>query len=297
MNSIITAKVLNSPTSYAGQKFEYAFRELPQAFEEKAVQKQLGKLSNRFAALTKAWTIERNSEWICRHYLAMKMIFGATLQLNNLRYGLDKNIKLTTSYLAYYSLLSLMRAVLFTSPEIDWNDGEIILATHSKIRKSACSRIQSYNKEKAEELKGYALKLKAWRELISYRSPTKGDPFKLDLDEHLTICTVLVEIAQLQSELLERLVLKNSQPNTKGITEGYFEKIFSFEKDGEYFFDDEDWYRLGYIARKFPIPVNLLHMMTEGHVEDFFGAWIDESEEDNDKFNPDEDWHVIFDIP
>jgi hypothetical protein len=36
--------------------------------------------------------------------------------------------------------------------------------------------------------------------------------------------------------------------------------------------------------------------MTEGHVEDFFGAW--HAGEDSERsFNPDDDLRVIFDIP
>lgn len=297
LNSILTAKLLNSPSKYAGQKFEYDFRLLPRLFDERVVQKQCGKLNSRFSSLTKSWSVEKNSEWMCRHYLASKMILGATLQLNTLRYGIANNVRLTTSYLAYYSLLSLMRSVLLTSPEVDWNDGEIITATHSKIRNATCSRIRNFDKEAAARLENYSRRLKAWRELISYRSPTQGNPFELSLVELLDSCSILAECAQLQSELLERSVLKNSTAETHCMLDDYFDKIISVEIDGECFFDDEDWRRLGYIARKTPIPVNLLHMMTEGHVDDFFGAWAAEGSNQRNHFNPDEDWQIIFDIP
>ncbi|MBN8714999.1 MAG: hypothetical protein J0H50_13740 [Xanthomonadales bacterium] len=75
----------------------------------------------------------------------------------------------------------------------------------------------------------------------------------------------------------------------------YLEAISSVEIDGHYFGDREDAYRLGYLARKYPRPANLLHLMTEGHVDDFFGAWHNGNDEGI--FNPDETLQIIFDIP
>ena len=49
-------------------------------------------------------------------------------------------------------------------------------------------------------------------------------------------------------------------------------------------------------VRKHPMPTNILHMMSEGHVEDFFGSWLDQ-EDSEDGFNPDENWRILFDVP
>ena len=62
------------------------------------------------------------------------------------------------------------------------------------------------------------------------------------------------------------------------------------------FFDREDWHRIGYLARKHPAPLNILHMMSDGHVEDFFGSWCGE-DDDPAAFNPDNDWRILFDVP
>jgi hypothetical protein len=62
----------------------------------------------------------------------------------------------------------------------------------------------------------------------------------------------------------------------------------------------KDGYRLYYIQRKHPVPTNLLHMMSEGHVEDFFGSWCNNENKRDQKdgdFNPDENWGIIFDVP
>ncbi len=48
--------------------------------------------------------------------------------------------------------------------------------------------------------------------------------------------------------------------------------------------------------RKYPLPTNIQHIMSEGHVEDFFGSWCAEEETDDDIFDPDENWYIIFDV-
>ncbi|WP_147273085.1 hypothetical protein [Billgrantia montanilacus] len=66
--------------------------------------------------------------------------------------------------------------------------------------------------------------------------------------------------------------------------------------EGVHFHDKEDWYRLGYLARKHPRPTNILHIMSEGHVEDFFGSWCAEDDNEN-SIDPGEDWQILFDVP
>lgn len=95
---------------------------------------------------------------------------------------------------------------------------------------------------------------------------------------------------------MEASLSKNGNPASFEFIPGYAASIAAFEIDGIYFGDSEDAYRLDYLKRKHPRLANIQHMMTEGHVEDFFGAW--HSGDDADEiFNPDENWGVIFDIP
>ena len=90
--------------------------------------------------------------------------------------------------------------------------------------------------------------------------------------------------------------MKHANPAVFQFLPEYSETISGVEIDGHYFGDPEDGYRLGYLALKHPGPANLMHLMTEGHVEDFFRAWA--SEDDMvDVFNPDEMKSIIFDIP
>ncbi|MPN24169.1 hypothetical protein SDC9_171563 [bioreactor metagenome] len=37
--------------------------------------------------------------------------------------------------------------------------------------------------------------------------------------------------------------------------------------------------------------------MTEGMVEDFFGAWYSDLDEEEQIYNPDIDWRIIFPVP
>lgn len=100
------------------------------------------------------------------------------------------------------------------------------------------------------------------------------------------LCCVLVELAQLNSELLHQELDKALPEDAE--FEGTSLRSFSdITVNGKTFSDLEDLYRLGYLERKCPHPVNMLFMMTEGHVEDYFGAWCHDDPQD-DMFNPDD---------
>ena len=297
MKPITQTKEIKTSRDFAGRTWLYDFRFLDKVFDEKTAQKRCNKLTEKFGTLTKNWNDEKNSEWICRHYLATKMIMSATLQINTLEFARQCNVRLPTSYLAYYSLLSLMRAVLFTSQSQDWRDGGLIASTHSNTRNVVCELIGSFDKKVGENLENYITKLKAWRELISYRSPASGDPFKIDIEELKYYATLLAEYAQMNSEIIENAARKNAPRVYEKIKESYFERIISVELDGNYFFDDTDWSNLGKISIQRPYVVNLLYLLEEGHVDDFFEPWTSPENDPEHAFNPDENWQIIFDIP
>ena len=296
MNSIITAKALASKTTFAGRNWFYDFRELPQSCDERKFEKTSTKLSTRYSKITKAWDKDRNSEWICRIYLSAKMIMTATLQLNALAYGHDKNLRLISPYLAYYSFLSLLRGIVYTLPEVKWDDGQLVRISHSKAIELACAHIASFDKVLANSIKQKTIELKAARELISYRSPSSGDRNIPTFQDIETVATLLAELAQFNSEILEASIIKKADGKTFEFRGNYITDLSDVTIEGINFFDKEDLYRLNYLKRKYPLPPNILHIMTEGHVEDFFGAWIAD-EDTEDTFNPDEGWQLIFDIP
>lgn len=301
MSSIYTAKILSGRNSFIERDWYYDFRVLTQNFNEDKCRKVANSLLVRYSKLTKNWSPERNSEWICRTYLSAKMIMTATLQLNAIKYSQEKNLRMVVPYLAYYSLLSLVRAIVYMLPEVEWDDGKLVSISHHKAIELAFDHISNFDKKTSDDLKKYCLKVKAYRELLSYRSPSSGDRNIGSINEIESIATLLCEVAQFSSELLETSILKHADEKDFIFSKAVFEKLYSCRIEGELFLDNEDWYRLDYIKRKYPVAPNILHIITEGHSEDFFGAWIsnddDDGDGDRDVFDPDRGWRIIFDIP
>lgn len=296
MNSIVTAKALAAKNSFAGREWFYDFRELTHRFEEASAKKVADSLSARYSKLTKSWDKEKNSEWLCRIYLSAKMVMTATLQINSMEHAEEKNIRITSPYLTYYSLLALIRGVVYTLPEVEWEGGRLVEISHHKAINLAFDHLAAFDKSLAEQLKAITLKAKAFRELISYRSPTSGDSIIESISNIEMIAILLAEVAQFNSEILESSIAKKADISSFEFLHQYISDLSSITVEGIDFFDREDAYRLDYLRRKYPLPPNILHIMTEGHVEDFFGAWLSK-EETEDAFDPDKKWGVIFDIP
>lgn len=296
MNSIITHKLISAKSSFAGREWFYPFYELPNRLDEKKCALASQKLAARCALITKVWTQETNSEWLCRIYFSAKMILSATLNLNAVEYAKEKNLRMVVPYLRYYALLSLARGVIYTLPEIDWEDGNIFQSSHSKTKKYAATYLANFDQKLSNEFEDFFSELKAGRELISYRAPSKGDALIGYSDDKDWMFVFLAELIQLNSEVMEASILKNSSEESHAFLPNYMKFLSEIEVEDHSFFDKEDAYRLGYLKRKHPLPPNVLHIMTEGHVEDFFGAWSPEDELEG-LFDPDIDWQKIFGVP
>ncbi len=256
------------------------------------------KLTKNFKIQTDNWDIKKNSEWVLRHYLATKMIMSSTIMLTSLEFGKERNLRVTEPYLIYYSLLNVARSVMFTSPMSDWKNGELINSTHTKIINIVGDAISQFNKQRGGEIKELLERAKEYRELFSYKFPANGiTNFEIDLNDAIDTCSFLAEFAQYQSEILE------NQNFSKEIIEDKLDREilkrgFLYKGKKYDFLDNEDWYRLDYILRKQPFPVSLYFTLSEGMVEDFFGAWYPyENEESEDNYNPDDDWSLIFPMP
>lgn len=298
MSSIYVTKVLSSTTNFAGRKWHYNFRELPIRFEEATCQRNANSISRQYSEITNLWDSDKNSEWICRIYLAAKMVLNATLQLMTLDYSNEKNLRCVNPYLRYYSVLSACRCVVFTLPTESWDEGKITELTHSKTINVTFDYLSKFDKKLCGDFKHEVQMLKAQRELISYRAPSSGDyGINEDLDLE-SLCAILVEIAQFNSEILETSIHKNASKDAFNFKKNYIDQLSTIFIGDLTFKDSEDWYRLDYLRRKWPAPPNILHIMTEGHTEDFFGAW-EPDEEDDEVFSTGapSNWQSIFDIP
>jgi len=295
MTHILVRKLIGSRIPYADRNWWYEFQQIPILCEEKLVSRRAQNLMQQYSLLTKSWNTDLNSEWTVRIYYSAKMVLAASVMAQSLRYAEENNLRAVTSYLSYYTVMHSLRAIAFTSPNSEWNSGEILLMTHSKTINVACSEIANFNSELSERVKKAVHHLKAFRELISYRAPSSGDHFpKPDFDIY-EYSRFFLEVAQLQSELLEASIEKNVTESFE-LKEEIISHVTDVEIEGVHFHDKEDWYRLGYLARKHPTPTNILHIMSEGHVEDFFGSWCSDSEQ-VDSFDPDKDWQILFDVP
>ena len=118
----------------------------------------------------------------------------------------------------------------------------------------------------------------------------------MNFDKIVDICALLSEIAQLQSAILESAITKHCTEKYE-IDDEELSKLYSYGEEGFRFIDPEDGYRLGYIKRKVSRPYSIINTMTEGMVEDFFGAWCSLEENPEDVYNPDENWRIIFPVP
>lgn len=280
----------------------FPYKEIKIYLSDEDIEKGRLKLNNNYSKIIQEWDSNKNSEWIVRNYLATKMIMSSTVMLTSLSYGLSKNIRVTEPYLIYYSLLNICRSVLFTSPLVEWKDGGIMVATHSKTINIVGDAIGQFNKEIGAKIKDILERAREYRELFSYKFPANGiGDFSVSYDECVSTCRFLAEFAQLQSEVLEKQNFRKTDIETK-INHDVLRKVFIYEGEKYHFLDNEDWYRLDYISRKQPFPVNLYFTLTEGMVEDFFGAWCNKSDEidddaDIDAYNPDDNWRLIFPMP
>src|SRR5690349_11290787 len=69
-----------------------------------------GSVRNQFAAQAKAWSNDRNTTWIARHYLAVKYILAAQLKASATAYARVANLLIVIPYLQYYTLFHACRA-------------------------------------------------------------------------------------------------------------------------------------------------------------------------------------------
>lgn len=273
--------------------FEY--KELYSTFGKKTVVARINALRPHFTEIAKSFDIKYNTQWIIRTYLASKMILASSVLLTSAQYAKSKNLRIVEPYLLYYPLLSCARAVIFTNPCVEWNDNLTIM-THSKTINLIDDIVAKYDKEKGEEIKKFIDWAREYREIFSYKFPANGlTNHLINIEEVVAVCRLLCEIAQLQSAVLEAAITKHVTQQY-GIDEMEVTRTYLYGDKNFQFIDSEDGYRLSYIQRKVARPLSIINTMTEGMVEDFFGAWCNDIDED-EVYNPDENWRIIFPVP
>lgn len=303
MSHIHVRKRVDNKYPFAGREWWYAFSPCFNSFDKIKVNTFISNRQKTFATLAELWNDDLNSEWTVRVFFSAKMILAASLMLASLEYCRKKNLKVCVPYLQYYSLLYSLKSLVLVLPEQKWNKGDLIKQSHKKTIDVACHEISKIAPEwikstnKQIPVKTQILRIKAFREMISYRAPSNGKRHgDYDFDA-VSLCQVPVEFAQMISEIFEdslhKYLPKDYKPRLK---RELLLPVCKTEIEGFDFFDDEDAYRIDYLFRKYPMPTNILHILSEGHVEDFFGSWCEDAPEDG-SFNPDSNWRILFDVP
>lgn len=273
--------------------FEY--KELYSNFGEKIIETRINDLRPPFTEIAKVFDIKSNTQWIIRTYLASKMILASSVLLTSAQYAKSKNLRIVEPYLLYYPLLSCARSVIFTNPHIGWSD-DLVTMTHSKTINLIGDIVAKYNKKKGDEIKKLIDWAREYREIFSYKFPANGlTGHLINFEDVVIVCRLLCEIAQLQSAILEAAIAKHVTQHYP-IDEMEVIRTYIYGEKNFQFIDSEDGYRLNYIQRKVARPLSIINTMTEGMVEDFFGAWCIDTNE-NDIYNPDENWRIIFPVP
>jgi hypothetical protein len=282
-------------SKYTGIGWGIPFHEISSEWDEPKCQDYCSTMRRKFAAYTKAWNNDLHSEWLTRNYLAVKMILSASVMLTSFEYCREKNVRIVQHYLLYYAALSCCRAVHFTSPDFKLQNTDLYAMTHQKIINVTGDHLERNFPNTGANAKRFLEQLRADREMFSYRFPAQGisrsdtgDNFERVVD----LCSLLAENAELNSECLDASFQKNVAGKYE-INPEIVKLCFLYESDAGVHVDEDDYYRTDYMTRKMTGPCSLSTMATEGLVKDFFGSWCPE-EDDNDQYNPDHNWQIIF---
>lgn len=254
-------------------------------FQEKEIEKYCNWVRNHYAPIVKNWTIEVNTYWTAKYYLATKFLFITNLLLSSYEYAQAKNLKIVLSYLIYYSLLTASRSLILTSP-LDNKDIDFI-RTHEKIINETSDIIAKINIQKSKEYKDIILTAKDNRELFSYKFPASGLQLINDNSNEVSRQVNLIrELAHLNSQILDVMLEKIEDKvvfEIDGSLNSVLYKLFDYEGK----IDNDDYYNAGYIGRKIKRPMPLSVMICEGREEDFYLNWTPDNE-DEDLFIPPE---------
>ncbi len=282
-------------SKYTGIDWGIDFPQISDEWDEAKCQQYCQGIKRKYARLTTAWTDDLHSEWVTRNYLAVKMILSASVMLTTFEYCRKKNVRIVQPYLLYYAAISCCRAVHFTSPDFQLQHTDLYAMTHQKIINVTGDHLKRHFPGKWAKARLFLEELRADREMFSNKFPALGfarSDGADNFDRVVELCSLLAENAELNSECLEASFRKNVTRNY-GINPEIVKLCFLYESDMGEHLDRDDYYRTDYMRRKLNGPYCLSMIATEGLVEDFFGSWCPE-EDDQDQYNPDHNWQIIF---
>ncbi len=289
-------------STYTGADYEYNYSALNK-LSERTIAQHCSSLRKRFSA--QKLTDEAAEQWIARSYIAVKYLLAASVMLTSAEFASKRNLRIVGPYLLYYSLFNSSRTLFLMIPEQEWKDGGILDdPTHTKVQNVVCDQLRYISPTVSETYRDVSRRALATREMLSYSFPAEGLRGPLEsiaptLAEIINLCKFIAETAQLYSECMESALRSVPEFKVQDVSEP-LRRFYEYELrtlDAS-LVDHEDYYRLGQFVRHSSKPWSLYKTAREGLVEDFFGAWLAEEEfEDNiDQYDPDKNWHIIFDF-
>ena len=83
--------------------------------------------------------------------------------------------------------------MVFTLPETQWDSGALLQVSHSKAINLALSHVSDFDRTVSEKLEPEIRRIKAERELVSYRAPSDVDwNATAESQRAVEICVLLV---------------------------------------------------------------------------------------------------------
>jgi hypothetical protein len=277
----------------------FPYDAIPAACPEVSVLSYRDRVRARFTTFAKAWQPRDNSEWMLRNYLAAKFLMASSLLLSSEAYAERKGLHVTRPYLVYYGLFQACRAFMLSVPFQEWRSGDLLRASHDKIANVVTDELRHIDGPLAQRIGQRLLDARSLRELFSYSFPGGGlssitYPASLDFTEAVHIATLLGELAQLNSEALDAALDKHVS-ETPGFDVQYLLDAALYKTvDGQTIVDQEDLYRVKQLMRNVPRPTNIWSQTREGMIEDFTDNWSGGEDSENDAFDADEAWRLIF---
>jgi len=286
------------PKIYSGSPLNFDYSRLQEEVPEKNLARYAQSLRQRYAHRAAMWNRGMNTEWMLREYSSMKLLFAADLMLSSAEYASEMNVRLAEPYLIYYGLFNAARAVVMWLPEQPWDNGILLRISHRKVRNVLIDCVRYFDKGLADRLNDIVTRARAYRELFSYRFPMRGikavaeNAFEsVSVDEAVEIATLLGEIAQWHSEVLDSALSKRVT-NPIGFDERMADQVSVHGNVMEHpVFDEDDHYRINQMMRRETRPRDIYGIMREGMTEDFYASWEAQSPT-GEEFSP--QWSLIY---
>ncbi|MEI7839825.1 MAG: hypothetical protein WCJ11_04905 [Methylococcaceae bacterium] len=290
---------MRQATPFAGKNWYYPFREINITFNEKRFKKRIVSISGQYSKITDFWNTEKNSEWTCRFFIAAKLIAVATSHINAWKIVESHGLHITASSLKYYATLSLLRAVCCTLPNHKWDKGKILQTSHEDASKWTVEYLQKFDAKLSKSIEKIIEELEHRNEFVSYEANSL-EKVSADNDNFLSVCRLLAEIAQFNSELLEESLFERNFYDKSEFTllPKYLDEITFSKNDVHASGNIQSQQQLRLIAKQYPEPKNLMGLMTKGYIDNYFAWWFQKDDfNDHVLHKMDPKRQIIFNIP